>query len=212
MRGGLPRFSAQRDGLRYKETMTLVVALEIRAFATPAAWSAWLRKHHARSAGLWIKLYKKQSGVRSITQPQALDEALCWGWIDGQARPLDDQAWLQRFTPRRARSTWSRRNRERVAQLLAEGRMRPSGMAQVAAAKADGRWERAYDSPANSKVPADFLRALAKDKRAEAFFKTLNRANLYAISYRLQTARRPETRERRFGQILLMMKESKKFH
>jgi uncharacterized protein YdeI (YjbR/CyaY-like superfamily) len=157
-------------------------------------------------------LYKKRSGVQTITHAQALDEALCWGWIDGQAKPLDDQAWLQRFTPRRSRSGWSKRNRDHVARLTEEGRMQPSGLAQVAAAKADGRWERAYDSASASQVPADFLQALVGHKRAEAFFKTLNRANLYAISYRLQTAKKPETRARRFEQIVQMMKEGKKFH
>lgn len=184
----------------------------IRPFATPKALGAWLRRHHADSSGLWIKFYKKSSGVRSITYAQALDEALCWGWIDGQARPFDEQAWLQRFTPRRARSGWSKRNRTHVARLTKEGRMQPSGLAEVAAAKADGRWEKAYDSPSASQVPADFLKALAEDGKAESFFKTLNRANLYAITYRLQTAKKPETRARRFEQILRMMKEGKKFH
>jgi uncharacterized protein YdeI (YjbR/CyaY-like superfamily) len=187
-------------------------AADVRAFSTPKAWGAWLRKHHAGSPGLWIKLYKKGSGVPTITHAQALDEALCWGWIDGQAKPLDDQAWLQRFTPRRSRSGWSKRNRDHVARLAKEGRMQPAGLAQVAAAKADGRWEQAYDSPSASQVPADFLQALVEHKKAEAFFKTLNRANLYAISYRLQTAKKPETRARRFQQILQMMKEGKKHH
>ena len=184
----------------------------IRPFATPKALGAWLRRHHAGSSGLWIMFYKKSSGVRSITYAQALDEALCWGWIDGQARPFDEQAWLQRFTARRARSGWSKRNRTRVARLTKEGRMQPSGLAEVTAAKADGRWAKAYDSPSASQVPADFLKALAKDRKAEAFFKTLNRTNLYAITYRLQTAKKPETRARRFEQILRMMKEGKKFH
>jgi uncharacterized protein YdeI (YjbR/CyaY-like superfamily) len=184
----------------------------VRAFSTPKAWGAWLREHHAGSPGIWIRFYKKQSGVRTITHAQALDEALCWGWIDGQAKPLDDQAWLQRFTPRRSRSGWSKRNRDHVARLTKEGRMQPSGLAEVAAAKADGRWKQAYDSPSASRVPADFLKALVEHRKAEAFFKTLNRANLYAISYRLQTAKKPETRARRFEQILQMMKEGKKFH
>jgi uncharacterized protein YdeI (YjbR/CyaY-like superfamily) len=185
---------------------------ESRAFPTPKAWGAWLKKHHAASPGLWIKLYKKSSGVRSITHAQALDEALCWGWIDGQARPLDDRSWLQRFTPRRSRSTWSKRNRDHVARLITESRMQPSGLAEVSLAKADGRWKQAYDSPSASKLPKDFLEALAGHKRAEAFFKTLNRANLYAISYRLQTAKKPETRARRFHRLLQMMKQGKKLH
>jgi uncharacterized protein YdeI (YjbR/CyaY-like superfamily) len=184
----------------------------VRAFSTAKAWGAWLRKQHADSPGLWIRFYKKRSGVPSITYAEALDEALCWGWIDGQAMPLDEQGWLQRFTPRRRRSGWSKRNRDHVARLTKEGRMQPSGLAQVAAAKADGRWKQAYDSPNASQVPADFLKALVEHGKAEAFFKTLNRANLYAISYRLQTARKPETRARRFEQIVQMMKDGKKFH
>ena len=183
-----------------------------RAFPTPKAWGAWLRKHHARSPGIWIKLYKRSSGVQTITHAEALVEALCWGWIDGQAKPLDDRAWLQRFTPRRSRSNWSKRNREHVARLTKDGRMQERGLAQVAAAKADGRWQQAYDSPRDSRVPADFMKALAGHEKAEAFFKTLSRANVFAITYRLQTAKRPETRARRFELILQMMKEGKKFH
>jgi uncharacterized protein YdeI (YjbR/CyaY-like superfamily) len=183
-----------------------------RPFASPEAWASWLERNHALSTGLWVRFFKKGSGTSSITRAQALDEALCWGWIDGQARPLDETSWLQRYSPRRARSPWSKRNREHVARLEREGRMQPSGMAAVAAAKADGRWHRAYDSPSGSEVPEDFVRALAAHKKALAFFKGLNRANLYAISYRLQTAKKPETRQRRFEQILQMMKEGRKFH
>jgi uncharacterized protein YdeI (YjbR/CyaY-like superfamily) len=182
------------------------------AFASAKTWAAWLKKQHAKSAGVWIKFFKKASGVPTVSYAQALDEALCWGWIDGQARPFDDDAYLQRFSPRRPRSGWSKRNCDHVTRLEKEGRIQPSGAAQVAAAKADGRWEQAYDSPSQAKVPDDFLQALAKHKGAEAFFKTLNRANQYSISYRLQTARRPETRARRFDQILQMMKEGEKFH
>jgi uncharacterized protein YdeI (YjbR/CyaY-like superfamily) len=182
------------------------------AFASAKSWAAWLRSHHATSAGVWIKFFKKASGVPTVIYAEALDEALCWGWIDGQAKPFDDDAYLQRFTPRRSRSGWSKRNRDHVTRLETEGRMESSGAAQVAAAKADGRWERAYDSPSQAKVPDDFLQALARNKGAEAFFKTLNRANQYAISYRLQTAKRPETRARRLEQILQMMKNGKKFH
>ncbi|OLE58494.1 MAG: bacteriocin-protection protein, YdeI/OmpD-associated family [Bacteroidetes bacterium 13_1_20CM_4_60_6] len=184
----------------------------VLAFSTPRAFGAWLRRHHASSAGVWIRYYKKDSGVRSITYAQALDEALCWGWIDGQAKPLDERSWLQRYTPRRARSGWSKRNRDQMARLIEEGRMQPSGLAQVDAAKADGRWAKAYDSPSASRVPADFVEAVNQHRRAAAFFRTLNRANLYAIAYRLQTAQKPETRARRFEQLLQMMKDGKKLH
>jgi uncharacterized protein YdeI (YjbR/CyaY-like superfamily) len=181
-------------------------------FASPRAWASWLKRNHAKSTGLWVRFFRKGSGTPSITRAQALAEALCWGWIDGQASPFDETSWLQRYSPRRAHSAWSKRNREHIARLEREGRMRPSGIAAVAAAKADGRWQRAYDSPSVSEVPADFAGAVAKHKRAFAFFKGLNRANLYAISYRLQTAKKPETRQRRFEQILQMMKEGRRFH
>jgi uncharacterized protein YdeI (YjbR/CyaY-like superfamily) len=182
-----------------------------RPFTSPKAWGAWLKRNHAMSTGLWVRFFKKASGTPSITYAQALDEALCWGWIDGQARPFDETSWLQRYSPRRVHSPWSKRNREHIARLEREGRMQASGMAAVAAAKADGRWHRAYDSPSVSEVPEDFVRALTKHKKAFAFFKGLNRANLYAISYRLQTAKKPETRHRRFEQILQMMNEGRRF-
>ena len=183
-----------------------------KAFATPKHWAAWLAKHHAMSGGLWIRFFKKGSGVKSITFAEAVDEALCRGWIDGQAKPCDEQSWYQRYTPRRPRSNWSKRNRDNVARLEREGRMQARGRAEVEAAKADGRWEQAYDSPANSEIPPDFLDAVSKHKKALAFFRSLNRANLYAICYRLQTAKKPETRQRRFEKILQMMKDGETFH
>ena len=212
----MPR-TAQARARRPKKTATKPVVFEptranTKAFKTAAAWGKWLAAHHARSDGLWLRLYKKASGVPSIDHAQALEEALCWGWIDGQGRPLDERSWLQRFTPRRARSPWSKRNQDHVARLSREGRMQPSGLAEVEAAKADGRWGRAYDSPANAKVPDDFLRALRRDPQALAFFQGLNRANVFAICYRLQTARKPETRQRRLDAILQMMKDGRKFH
>jgi uncharacterized protein YdeI (YjbR/CyaY-like superfamily) len=180
-----------------------------KAFRTADAWSKWLAAHHAAADGVWLRLFKKGSGVASIDHAQALDEALCYGWIDGQARPFDAESWLQRFTPRRARSPWSKRNQDHVARLTRERRMRPAGLAQVKAAQADGRWDRAYDSPANSKVPADFLRALRRDPKALAFFKGLSRANVFAICYRLQAAKKPETRQRRLDAFVQMMKEGR---
>lgn len=185
----------------------------IRSFATPRSWATWLKKHHAiRPEGLWIRFFKKGSGIRSMDYQEALQEALCWGWIDGQSKPYDETSWLQRYTPRRARSGWSKRNRDIVARLESEGRMQESGRAQVDAAKADGRWDRAYDSPANAQVPDDFLQALSAHPAALAFFETLNRANLYAITYRLQTAKKPETRQRRLDVLLDMMIAGKPIH
>jgi uncharacterized protein YdeI (YjbR/CyaY-like superfamily) len=183
-----------------------------RTFASAAAWGAWLARHHASSTGLWLRFFKKHTGKQTFAHAQALDEALCWGWIDGQARPYDDDSWLQRYSPRRSRSAWSKRNREIVARLDRQGRMQPGGRAQVEAAKADGRWARAYDSPANAEVPADFLRALRRHKGALAFFRTLSRTNVYAVSYRLQSAKQPETRQRRLERLVQMMKDRQRIY
>lgn len=174
----------------------------ILPFASAAEWEAWLRKHHKEDHALWLQIYKKDSGVTTVTYAQALDVALCYGWIDGQKRGHDAESFLQRFCPRRARSVWSQINKEHVARLIKAGRMRAAGLAQVAAAKADGRWAQAYSGAKDSVMPEDFLKRLAKDKNALAFFKTLNAANTYAIRYRLHTAKKPETRERRMGLIL----------
>jgi uncharacterized protein YdeI (YjbR/CyaY-like superfamily) len=186
--------------------------LEIRAFKSARALSTWLAKNHAKSPGIWLRLFKKDSRVASVTYAQALDEALCYGWIDGQVKKFDEQSWLQRFTPRRPRSLWSRRNVTNVERLTTEGRMTPAGVRQVELAKADGRWTAAYDSSGAMKLPDDFLKQLAKDRKARAFFETLNRANTYAIAWRLQTARKPETRERRMTAILTMLSKGEKFH
>jgi len=187
--------------------------MESKAFRTAAAFGKWLTVHHGKAeAGIWVRFFKKASGEKSLTYLEALDEALCHGWIDGQVKPLDDKSWIQRFTPRRPRSNWSKRNTQFAERLIAEGRMKPAGLAQIDAAKADGRWGAAYDSPRNALPPEDFLSALEKSKKAKAFFATLNKANVYAIVYRLQTAKKPETRERRLKAILEMLKRGEKFH
>jgi uncharacterized protein YdeI (YjbR/CyaY-like superfamily) len=188
------------------------VELEIVAFSSPKMWERWLVKNHAAAPGVWLRFFKKDSGVATVTYAEALDGALCFGWIDGQVRKHDAQSWLQRFTPRRARSLWSKRNREHVARLTASGEMRAAGLKQVEAARADGRWDCAYDSPAKMTVPQDFLKALAKNKKALAFFKSLNKTNVYSIAWRLQTAKKPETRAKRMGTILDMLVRGKKFH
>ncbi|MBK9731531.1 MAG: YdeI/OmpD-associated family protein [Chitinophagaceae bacterium] len=192
--------------------MTVKPDSPILSFTTIKEWTSWLAKHHATSTGIWIRLFKKNAGVLTITYPEALDVALCYGWIDGQKKPYDAASWLQKFTPRRPKSIWSKRNREHIARLEAAGKMKAAGMKQVEAAKADGRWEQAYDSPGNMVVPADFLERLAKHKKAEAFFKTLNKTNTYAIVWRLQTAKKPETRERKMKVILEKLKKGEKFH
>jgi len=182
------------------------------AFKSGGKFRNWLGKNHANSEGIWLKFYKKGSGKESITRAAALDEALCFGWIDGQANPSDDESWIQKFTPRRPKSGWSKLNTQHVERLTIAGAMTTAGLKAVEAAKADGRWQNAYDAPRNSAPPEDFLKALDKDKKAKAFFKILNRANVYAIVYRLQTARRQETRKRRMEMILKMLANGEKFH
>lgn len=181
-------------------------------FKSSAEFRRWLKKNHAGSGGIWLRFFKKGSNIKSLAYAEALDQALCYGWIDGQAKPLDEQSWLQRYTPRRPRSGWSKRNTEHAERLIKAGAMTSSGLKAIEAAKADGRWEAAYDSPRNAQPPEDFLKELDKSRKAKAFFKSLNRANIYAIVYRLQTAKKPETRQKRMEMILAMMAEGKKFH
>lgn len=186
--------------------------LPMLAFASSKEFTSWLAKHHKASAGIWIQLFKVNSGVPTITYAEALDVALCYGWIDGQKKPYDAESWLQKFTPRRPKSIWSKRNQEHVERLSKLGMMKAAGIAEVEAAKADGRWEQAYESPSTMTVPTDFLKELAKNKKAEAFFKTLNKTNIYSIVWRLQTAKKPETRDKRMKAILEMLKKGEKFH
>ncbi len=186
--------------------------LQIQSFESGEAWEAWLAQRHGSSQGIWLQLLKKSADTKALTYAQALDVALCYGWIDGQKKAHDETAWLQKFTPRRKASLWSKTNREHVERLLREGRMQAAGLKEVEAAKQDGRWERAYDAPSSATVPEDFLQAVAKDKEAAAFLATLNKANLYAIAWRLQTAKKPETRQRRMETILAMLHKGEKFH
>ncbi|CAA9412120.1 MAG: hypothetical protein AVDCRST_MAG64-2429 [uncultured Phycisphaerae bacterium] len=186
--------------------------LPVTAFPTPAAWEAWLATHHASSPGLWLKFAKKDSGIDSVTYPEALDGALCYGWIDGQVKRLDETYYLQRYTPRGPRSKWSKINRGKVAALTAAGRMKPAGLRQVDAAKADGRWDAAYDSPKTATVPDDLRRALDADPRAAAFFAALDGRNRYAILYQLQDARRPDTRARRIAKFVAMLAKGEKLY
>jgi uncharacterized protein YdeI (YjbR/CyaY-like superfamily) len=190
----------------------MAAELKILSFKTPKAFGVWLKSNHAKVPGVWVQLFKKGSGVKTITYAEAVDEALCWGWIDSQKKSFDDKSFLQRFGPRRAKGMWSKTNREHVARLGHEGRMMPAGLAQVASAKADGRWQAAYDSPKNMEVPDDFLSELKKNKTAFKFFNSLNKTNIYAIAWRLQTAKKPETRKKRMDSILEMLKKGQKFH
>lgn len=170
-----------------------------------AAWEAWLRDHHESARGVWLRMAKKASSLRSPSQQEALDVALCYGWIDGQARSHDDQSWLQKFTPRGKRSTWSKRNCERVERLIESGAMRPAGFAAIEAARADGRWDRAYDSPATAEVPPDLQEALDARPAAATFFASLKGQNRFAILHRVQTAVKPETRARRIAKFVEML-------
>jgi uncharacterized protein YdeI (YjbR/CyaY-like superfamily) len=181
-------------------------------FANQQIWEQWLEQNHLEANGVWIQFYKKNSGIASVTYPEAVDSALCYGWIDAQLKSIDELSYKQHYTPRRPKSIWSKRNIEHVARLSGEGRMKPAGIKQVEAAQADGRWQQAYDSPANMALPVDFVSELAKNKRASAFYDSLNKTNKYAISWRLQTAKRPETKEKRMREILEMLEREEKFH
>jgi uncharacterized protein YdeI (YjbR/CyaY-like superfamily) len=186
--------------------------LPVLFFASPNAWKRWLHRFHARRAGVWLQFFKKGTGVDSLDHATALDEALCYGWIDSQARRWDDRSYLQKFSPRRARSKWSKINREHIDRLVREKRMQPAGLREVERAKADGRWDAAYDSPSNATIPPDFRKALTRNRKAQAFFATLNGQNVYAICFRLQTAKKPETRARRIEKFVAMLAEGKKFY
>ena len=183
-----------------------------RSFRSSKEFRAWLVKEHARASGLLLRIYKKGSGVPSITYAEALDQALCFGWIDGQKLPFDADSWVQKFTPRRANSGWSKINVAHVDRLIRDGQMTPAGLKQVEAAKADGRWAAAYDSSATATVPPEFVKELARNAKAKQFYATLNKANLYAIAYRLQTAKRAETKVKRIKLIIDMLARGERFH
>lgn len=185
---------------------------DIVSFESVEQWSDWLAENHASCSGVWLRFFKKGSGQATVTYPEARDEALCYGWIDGQGKSYDEQSWLQKFTPRRPKSVWSKNNTRHAERLIQVGRMKPAGLREVEAAKRDGRWGKAYDSPRNITLPEDFLNELSKDPDAQAFFDTLNKTNTYAIAYRLQSAKRPETRERRMKAILEMLARGEKLY
>lgn len=186
--------------------------LPVIPFASQALWEQWLDQNHAASKGIWLQMFKKDSGIASVNYAQALDVALCYGWIDGQLKSIDGLSYMQRFTPRRKRSIWSKRNIEHISRLSNEGRMKPAGIKEAEAAKADGRWEVAYDGQGTMNLPADFLESLIKQKEAFIFYESLNKANKYAIAWRIQTAKRAETREKRMKEILEMLARQEKFH
>jgi uncharacterized protein YdeI (YjbR/CyaY-like superfamily) len=184
----------------------------VLVFPDPAAWEEWLAAEHPDSPGLWLKLAKKGGPEVTVSYAEALDVALCFGWIDGQKRPLDDDYWLQRFTPRRAASRWSKINRGKAEALMEAGRMRPAGRREVEAARTDGRWAAAYEGQSSAAVPEDLRRALAEDAEATAFFAELDRANRYAILYRIHEAKRPQTRADRIAKFVAMLHDHQTLH
>jgi uncharacterized protein YdeI (YjbR/CyaY-like superfamily) len=184
--------------------------LPIIPFASRDAWGAWLEGQHATSDGLWLKLAKKYSGLETVTHDQAVEIALCYGWIDGQVRSFDEDYYLQRFTPRRPRSKWSKINRQKATKLIERVEMKPAGLREVERAKAEGRWDAAYDAPSTATVPEDLKRALGKNEIAREYFATLDRRNRYTILYQIQDAKRPETRARRIAKYVAMLAEREK--
>jgi uncharacterized protein YdeI (YjbR/CyaY-like superfamily) len=186
--------------------------LKIMSFASAPALRAWLAENHSRSDGILLHISKKGSGLAGVSYAQALDQVLCYGWIDGQKLPGDKQSWLQTFTPRRPKSGWSKKNTEHAERLIKSGEMTAAGHKEIDAAKSDGRWQAAYDSFGSASIPEDFLKELAGNKKAKAFFATLNKTNLYSIAYRLQTAKKPETRQKRMQAIIEKLERGEKFH
>ena len=201
-----------RDGSCMDENIGEKGGLPIMVFPSRETWAAWLDKHHTDSAGIWLAFAKKGAGEASVSYGDAVEVALCYGWIDGQAGKLDERFWVQRFTPRRPRSIWSRVNRDRALALMARGEMQPAGLREVERAQADGRWEAAYEPPSTMTVPEDLQEALASNPAAAEFFATLNSTNRYAILHRIHTAKKPETRARRIETFVAMLAEGKKLY
>jgi len=185
---------------------------EIVEFQSASQWDKWLAKNYSGSKGIWIRFFKKASDVSSINTSDALDVALCYGWITGQAKPYDEKSWLGRFVPRRPKSIWSKINTKRAEQLIRQGRMKSAGLKQVTEAKKDGRWGRAYSPPSTAKLPEDFIKALEKNGKARAFFKTLNRANIYSVIFRLENTKNDEMRTKKLNQIIKIFEKGEKFH
>ncbi len=184
----------------------------IKPFKDQKAWAAWLDKNHTKSSGLWLQLARTSSGQKSVSYAEALEVALCYGWIDGQKKGYNEASWLQKFTPRGPRSIWSKVNREKALALIESGQMRPAGLKAIEAAKKNGQWEGAYDSPSRSTVPDDLQAELDPNAKAKAFFATLNSTNRYAILHRLQTAKKPETRAKRLKQFIEMLAKEEKLY
>ena len=186
--------------------------LPILPFTSKKKWEIWLAKQHSKSTGIWLKLAKKGSEIPSVTYDEALEVALCYGWIDGQKKGLDEKYWLQKFTPRGPKSIWSKINTGKAEKLIKSGEMKPAGLNAIEAAKKDGRWDAAYESQKNISIPDDFQSALDENPKAKAFFATLNSVNRYAILFRIHNAKRAETRTRRIRQFVDMLESGEKLH
>lgn len=186
--------------------------LPVVQIASQGDWEEWLAVNHASSTGLWLRIAKQAAGVATVSYAEALESAICYGWIDGQKGSRDDRFWLQKFTPRRRGSRWSRINRDKAEELLRHGRLKPAGLAQVEQARQDGRWEAAYAGPRTATVPDDLQRALDEHPAARAFFATLDSRNRYAILYRIQDAKKPETRARRIARYVALLDEGKRLY
>jgi uncharacterized protein YdeI (YjbR/CyaY-like superfamily) len=201
-----------KDGTKTAAKETATKDLPVLSFKDARAWSTWLASRHASSRGVWMKIAKKGATATSANYKEALEVALAWGWIDGQKGKLDDAWWLQKFTPRGSKSSWSKINREKAAALVEAGEMQPPGLAEVERAKRDGRWDAAYDSQSRATVPLDLAKALAADPRAARFFETLESYNRYAVLFRIHTAKRPETRAMRIEKFVAMLSRHEKLH
>ncbi|KAK3332360.1 bacteriocin-protection, YdeI or OmpD-associated-domain-containing protein [Cercophora scortea] len=191
-------------------TSSSTASLPIQLFCDANAWESWLdSNHHTETSGLWVKISKKDSGIASVTYEEALDTALCFGWIDGQRKSHDESHFLQRFTPRRKNSLWSKRNVAKVAMLIENGRMRARGQTEIDTAKADGRWQKAYASSSTIQVPPDFQKALDRNKEAKVFFDALNKSKRYSFLWRIETAKRDDTRKKRIEQFIGLLADHK---
>ena len=192
--------------------METLANLPVLLFASPQQWDDWLDEHHTQPHGVWLKIAKKDAGITTVSYAEALDGALCYGWIDGQKKAYDDTFWLQRFTPRRPKSVWSKINTDKAVQLMASGKMKPAGLREVEAARQDGRWDAAYQSQRNLTIPDDFRAQLDDNPQAKAFFDRLNKLNRYALCYRIEAAKKQETRKARIDTFIAMLANHEKLY
>lgn len=194
------------------ETIETLANLPVLLCDSARQWEEWLAEHHAQPQGVWLKIAKKGTGAASVSYADALEAALCYGWIDAQKKAYDDTYWLQKFTPRRPKSIWSRVNTDKALRLIAAGRMQPAGLREVEAARQDGRWDAAYQAQSTLAIPDDFRIELERNPQARAFFETLNKLNRYAICHRIETARKPETRRARIEKFIAMLASGEKIY